>query len=242
MAFKETDMVDLPTFTREGATYLPLEAVQALPRNAKLHDGEGIERSIEAFGFIDSATVNRVTGHLLGGHGRVDALAVLRDTGAEPPPGVVIADDGGWAMPVHLVEVPAADEEAAALALNRMVERGGDDHETLAEVLSDIKGVGESLFDATGYTRDEFADLLDEIAEEELDTARPDDEDVEIRPPDTVFALGDFRFPVARATYLDWHEALRVAAGFNKADIEVELARRLELHHFDAGGDDGEMV
>lgn len=171
---------------------LPLSQIRQLPRNPKEHDRDGIKRSICRFGFADPFVVNLSTGHLVGGHGRDDALADLRtdppinDNGHWPqgyyqhssgvwlPKGITLTDDGEWAGPVWWVDVLEPEEEPLALALNRWTEMGGWNLQRLGQVLNDIAARGADALDGIGYEPDDVALLVQSIDFPPLPEVTPD--------------------------------------------------------------------
>jgi len=144
-----------PKSTLVGPTpdLLDLTLLARLPRNAKTHDQPAIEASLAAFGFVSRVLVNTVTGHLLSGHGRLDVLLALQQRGAPRPKG--IGGDGTvWLVPVDQVAIPAAKEEAVALALNKVQERGGWDDEILHAVLKELNAT--DALAGTGFTDEDL--------------------------------------------------------------------------------------
>ena len=119
------------------AEMVSLESLKELPRNPKLHSLGQIGLSMGQFGFLERIVVNRTTGHIISGHGRMETLALRKSTG-EPPPTNVEVRDGSWYVPVDWVEVPEEQEVAAAIALNRLVEAGGWDRPLLVDCLTEI--------------------------------------------------------------------------------------------------------
>jgi len=137
---------------------LPLTKISRLPRNPKDHHVQVIVESYGRFGFVDRMIVNRETGHLLSGHGRVKALLQLKAIGHDAPDGIEVKD-GEWLVPVDYISVRESEEEALAIALNRTVELGGWDDARLAEVLSDLAAMPEGLA-GVGYDGDDLDALL----------------------------------------------------------------------------------
>lgn len=78
--------------------YTPIHAILAWPRNPKAHDDKTLDASIERFGFNDPPTVDETSGHLVEGHGRIEALERRRNAGRQPPPRVRVDPDGGKAV------------------------------------------------------------------------------------------------------------------------------------------------
>ena len=86
--------------------YLPLDEIQAAPRNPKGHDGAGINRSINHHGLAELPLIDERIGRLVAGHGRHEQLTAMRDAGNDAPDGVKVDDDGTWHMPVVLENYP----------------------------------------------------------------------------------------------------------------------------------------
>lgn len=139
------------------ATRERLDELVRMPRNPKAHDLGALHQSYGRFGFLDRVVINEVTGHLLAGHGRVDALQQRKVRGYEPPVNISEAKDGMWLVPADWVSVPEELEEAALLALNRVGE-GEWDEPDLVEVLSDLAAT-EGL-EGTGFDADDLDDML----------------------------------------------------------------------------------
>jgi phage/plasmid-like protein (TIGR03299 family) len=92
--------------------YLPVATLQPAPRNAKAHDLDALQRSLEAFGALEPVVLDERTTRLVSGHGRVEKLSTLEAAGAEPPEGVVVDGHGRWCWLVTLVHVPAEGHQA----------------------------------------------------------------------------------------------------------------------------------
>jgi hypothetical protein len=144
------------------AGVIDLGGIVPLPGNPKTHDTAGIGLSFGEFGFIERVIVNRTTGHLLGGHGRIEALREAKARGEEPPAGVQ-AKGAEWFVPCDFCRIPAEREMAACIALNRWTERGGTDTDLLLAALEGIAIQDEALLAAAGYN----AGDLEALAEEE---------------------------------------------------------------------------
>ncbi len=127
-----------------------LEKVVSLPRNPKRHDVGAIAGSMSRWLFAQRLVINERTGHLLSGHGRVKALAELKARGGAPPAGIEIRG-AAWIVPADYIDVPAKDEEALALALNKLQDRGGYDAKELHDVLQDLS---PELVELAGFDRD----------------------------------------------------------------------------------------
>lgn len=133
MKLVEMKMVDI-----KPAPYNPRVALA--PGDAEY---ESLKASIQEWGVVDPLIVNKKTGHLIGGHQR---LQVLKDLGNQTV----------WAV---VVDVPPDSEQALNVALNKVTGRW--DEAALAGVLT---GLQESGFDValTGFTESELAALMDD--------------------------------------------------------------------------------
>lgn len=162
----KSELTDLATYIRQ-------------PQNPKDHSLDKIILSFKRFGFVDPVVVNSVSGHILAGHGRVDALQSMKAAGHKPPKNI-IDKDGHWFVPTWYAEVEEKDEVAAGIALNHIEEDGGWHHDTLASVLSDLAARDETALLATGYDRDDVDTLLaslqsNDISTEQLDEKEPEE-------------------------------------------------------------------
>lgn len=139
--------------------YVDLDTIEGAEVNPKDHDDDGIDRSIEAFGYVEVPTVDERTGRLVAGHGRVARLRARRAAGLDAPDGVTVDDDGRWLVPLERGWSSVDDAHAAAylLASNRLTETGGWLPEPLPELLTVI---GDDLLPATGFTADDLAALV----------------------------------------------------------------------------------
>lgn len=152
----------------------PLGSFERLERNAKEHDLGGISTSLERFGFLERVIVNETTGHLIGGHGRIDILQQLEANGESPPENIAV-ENGEWLVPTDYVSIPEEDEEAAALALNRLTELGGWDRSALAEILKDSAEQKEGLR-GTGYDLEDLEQLLGDLEYGTISTVQGSEE------------------------------------------------------------------
>jgi hypothetical protein len=154
--------------------YLPVDDIEAAPRNPKAHDSAGISRSIGHFGFAELPLVDERTGRLVAGHGRHEQLRTWQEEGRDAPDGVQVDDEGRWLMPVIRGWRSRSDDDAEAylIASNNLTTKGGWNDHLLAEVLHDL---GEAqMLELTGYEPDDLEALEAVLSEESAD----DDEDV----------------------------------------------------------------
>jgi len=106
------------------AGWLELQEAQRLPRNAKLHNLKDLAGSFGDFGFVDRLIINRVTGHLVSGHGRLDALVEMKSKNWTAPENVKV-ENVCWYVPADWIDCPAEREDALALRLNISQMKGG---------------------------------------------------------------------------------------------------------------------
>lgn len=139
---------------------IQLEKVVGLVRNAKDHDIGGIIVAIRRFGFIHPLVINKVTGHMIAGHGRVEALRVMKVGGEDVKPKGVIGDEYQWFVPYYECEIDESEEEAAGIALNRLEELGGWNEGQLVKVLSDLAAQGEEMLQGIGWDEDDLDAML----------------------------------------------------------------------------------
>jgi DNA modification methylase len=115
------------------------------PANARTHDARNlgaIRSSFERFGQVEPIVVQKSTGRVIGGNGRV---AVLREMGATE---------------ADVVEVDVDDLNATALgiALNRTAELAGWDEDVLGKLLGEMRD--EGLSDVLAFSDREIDALL----------------------------------------------------------------------------------
>ena len=130
--------------------YIPLDQAALWDENPKRHDLDMLARSIKLHGFGDPPKFDENLGGLVYGNGRTEALSQMRAEGMPPPRGVMVLDDGQWAIPV--IFGVDAKSKAAAIAFavdhNNLTLQGGDlgftdmlhmwDEEGLQQVLSGL--------------------------------------------------------------------------------------------------------
>ncbi len=109
------------------------------PRRMRPRQRIALLASIEEFGLVQPIVVNRTTGHIVGGHQRVDAA--LNSKMAK--------------VPVTYVELALEREKALNIALNKI--SGDWDTAMLVDVLAELEPTRD--FDLTGFDVDEFQAL-----------------------------------------------------------------------------------
>ena len=93
------------------------------PRTINKKEFAGLVKSLEVFGFVDPIIANRATGHIVGGHMRLEAWKSLGNTEA----------------PVIWVDLDDKAERKLNVILNSQAISGRYDEVKLAEVLEDFK-------------------------------------------------------------------------------------------------------
>jgi DNA modification methylase len=173
-----------------------LSELHADPANARSHDEKNlnaISDSLKAFGQVEPLVVQKSTGKVIGGNGR---LEVLRRSGATE---------------VEIVEVDIDDAKATALgiALNRTAELASWDDSTLAKLLESLP---DDAFAATGFSDDDLSELLDKLAPEQIeeDEVPPVQKDAVSRTGD-LWLLGKHRLLCGDSTRGE--DVLRVMGG-----------------------------
>lgn len=138
--------------------YVPLDSINGWARNYKEHDIDQISESFKRFGFVNPIIVDEKSGKIVAGHGRIDALRELKESGEEAPGNIKIKDDE-WLVPV-VRGVYFKDEgegEAYLITDNRTVEIGGKNEELLAEMLRDLaNSEKDNPLQGTGYDQQDI--------------------------------------------------------------------------------------
>jgi hypothetical protein len=134
------------------------------PRNPKGHDIEAIITSISTFGYVAPGALDERTGWFIEGHGRTEALSVMRKQQMDCPQRIE-QRNGDWYAPVVRGIAFATDHEVDAylVADNRLTELGGWDNQALASLLQDIAANDEHLLQPTGYDGDDLDEILREL-------------------------------------------------------------------------------
>lgn len=129
------------------------------PENPKDHDIPGIISSFDRFGMATAITVCDRTDFIAAGHGRLEALQLMKAQGDKPPANVEVLKTGEWTAPVQRGWASADDEELLAYVIsdNRHTELGGwkNNLTHLLERLAGSKGLI-----GTGYTGADLKDML----------------------------------------------------------------------------------
>jgi DNA modification methylase len=184
---------------------VPLASLHLDASNARLHGDENMEAivgSLKRFQQVEPLVVQKSTGRVIGGNGRLVAMRKL-----------------GW-QDCDVVEVDVDDLTATALgiALNRSASLAAWNEETLAKLLQELK-VNDAL-DGVGYTAEDLDDLLagldDGAPAGDLDDPGPVEPRAEaVTQIGDLWLLGDHRLLCGDSTRRE--DLARLMAGENAA-------------------------
>jgi len=144
--------------------YLPLAEVNRWPRNPKQHALDTISESMERFGFVNPLIIDEGTKMLVAGHGRLDTLQTMKDSGRTRPEGV-LEKDGVWLVPIVRGISFKNDREAEAylMADNQITILGGWDNEQLDNMLKEhtenLSGLGFPADKIAGLDNRDMAEI-----------------------------------------------------------------------------------
>lgn len=143
--------------------WVRLDDLLAAESNPKRHDLPTVMASIRRHGYVDHGVLDRRTGRLVGGHGRHDGLAAMRDAGEQPDDWPCTAShveviDGVWWVPSSITTT-ADDLEAEHLLVSlNSGDRPGWDPEGLRDMLA--RQLDDGDLAGTGYSEDDVAKML----------------------------------------------------------------------------------
>jgi hypothetical protein len=175
--------------------YVDVDALIPDERNPKNHADKLLDESLARFGYTEQVMIDERTGKLVAGHGRRELVLRARDTGADPPDGIVVTA-GRWRVPVQRGWASANDDESLAylVASNRLVETGGWE-QSIASTVQQLSDTALGLV-GTGYTESDLQLLL---AEAEAITANEgDDPDAGVLLAASDVTLGEPQHTVER--------------------------------------------
>lgn len=199
------------------AQFEPLSKLVGLPRNPKLHNLGDMHQSIDRFGFVNRVIINDVTNHIIAGNGRIETLRQKKASGEKPPKGIVEKQDD-WYVPTDRISVSDEEEDALAIALNRIGENEWDAVRT-AEILSNLAAKDE--LQGTGYDREEVDYLLKITAPRELSQTVTEEEMANYREEKQHWRW--IRLHVMEDTFERWQELKIKLKSFDNDDEIVEL-------------------
>lgn len=200
-------------------TPIPLDDLIEASRNPRTHDLAGIIAGLRSHGLVEPLIRDQRTGRLVGGHGRTEALRVMRSAGEPPPDGVTTTPDGRWVVPVvdGWASVDDAHAEAILVSLNQLSIAAGWDPEGLVDLLVTIPGVDVDVA-ALGFgdlNLDEIADTLGVVIGDPTKGEAPPAETTTLPPPDDDGEGDDEGASMDRA----WVDARRVALATTVEDL-----------------------
>lgn len=168
----QTDDVGMPTVRR-----VPLSALQACDGNPKTHSITELRRSIRRFGFVAPILVEDEQDGMytiFAGHGRLEALATMKDEGESPPDGISVDANGEWIVSVYVgVKFKSVEErDAYVIADNRLTETGGWNMALLTGSLASLgslTGTGFSESDTASFSSSMMSALRGDKEKEHVD-------------------------------------------------------------------------
>lgn len=146
---------------------VPLAELLAMrhQRNPKEHDLESLTASFKRFGFTAAPTIDEATQTMVAGHGRCEALELMRTKAMSPPAGV---EERGttWFVPVvrGVTFKSERERDAYVIADNQNVMAGGWKFDVLAQLVGELKDDGG--FDGLGFEEIELNALLGQLPPE----------------------------------------------------------------------------
>lgn len=133
---------------------VPLESLTLDPKNARAHPERNmaaIKASLTQFQQVEPLVVQRSTGRVIGGNGRLEAMKAL-----------------GWkTAKIVRVDIDDRGAEALGIALNRTAELATWDFTNLADILQEID-TGDFPMEAVGYLPGELEQIANYTHSEEL--------------------------------------------------------------------------
>lgn len=133
-----------PTIINQETRLVSVEDIATHPKNPNRAEIARIVESIEENGFYGTIVVQRSTGYIIKGNHTYRAAVAA----------------GLEEVPVTYVEIDDDRAVRIMIADNRIAEFGERDEEVLAELMKGLDGL-----EGTGYSEEEFADLLAELGE-----------------------------------------------------------------------------
>ena len=119
---------------------------------------EHLKKSLDKFGCVEPLVWNRRTGHLVGGHQRLNVLLA----------------QGATEVEVSVVDLSLEDEKALNVALNKIT--GDWDDEKLADLLSEFAQMPDFDFGGIGFLDDEVSDFLNGLGDDDSETEVDEDD------------------------------------------------------------------
>lgn len=158
--------VEHTKISERNIEYLPLSELMTRlhPDNPKSHDLGAIIQSYQTHGFVASGILDDRTGLFLAGHGRIQALNMMRKQGMGIPDGIRNGGDD-WLVPVQVGYSSRNDVQAKAyiVADNKLTVLGGWNEPKLATLLQEVVVSVDVALESTGYDSEELDQLLQDL-------------------------------------------------------------------------------
>ena len=140
--------------------YQDLDTLLRAERNPKQHDKASLRASMNRWGFTQPLAVDDRTGRIVEGHGRLDVLQELRQSGAAAPIRVQVKGKE-WLVPVVRGVSFASDAEAAAylIAANQLTTAGGWNDSLLGTMMADLRTANVG-FEGLGFEQSKITAML----------------------------------------------------------------------------------
>ena len=203
--------------------YLPLSEIVEADNNPKDHDIGQIYQSIKRFGFTQPIMMNENTGKLLAGHGRLQTLQTMKQSGEKVPNRIKEDKNGEWLVPVLKGISFNDDNEAQAylIADKRLTELGGWNTGELVEELERLIEEGLDL-DGIGYDFDDLETMVSDMERrfEVEDIPELDEEEDSVK-----IQIGRYRFKVNPEVFYEWEERVADELGSRDSDDFVDWLR-----------------
>lgn len=173
-----------------------IDELKPNPKNPNTHPDSQLKllaKIIQKTGWRANITVSKLSGYIVKGHGRLFAAQLA----------------GFKECPVEYQDFENEEEELSALlADNKLAELAEIDTEKLGELFEEFEF---SDLDMTGYSQDEFEDLLSDLNSTEIESVddnAPELEDVPFTKTGDIWILGKHKLICGDATISDTYKQL----------------------------------
>lgn len=214
---------------------IDLEKAVKHPRNPKRHDLETIRSSMGSHGFLERVLINRTTGRILAGHGRLETLRSMKEAGTEAPVGVRVTGKR-WEVPCDYVSIPEENEQEILAILNQTTIAGGWDEPMLAEILQRLEKRPQGLA-GMGFDRDYVSKLFDRhgmTAWEVADELVPLPADNPISRPGDLITMGRHRLMCGDSSVAEDVERLLGGAKIHLVNTDPPYNVKVEPRTYNA--------
>jgi DNA modification methylase len=198
---------------------VPLASLHADPANARAHDErnlDAIRGSLERFRQVEPLVVQRSTGRVVGGNGRLVAMKAM-----------------GWTE-CDIVELELDDVQATALgiALNRTSDLAAWDQPALGKLLESLRA--EDALDGVGFNDKELNALLDEVIAQGasldglIEDRAPALPDAAVTRPGDLWILGRHRLLCGDSANREHVDRLLAGARIHVAHVDAPYNVKVE--------------